>query len=56
MRWAARWAIASRGASGLTAIIDRERFQIYGRRLDEARRARDAWLAARKRYLGQTGS
>lgn len=47
LRWAARWAIASRGQSGLTAIIDRERFQIACRRLQEARRARDAWLSER---------
>lgn len=54
LRWAARWAIASRGQPGLAAIIDLERFQISCRRLQEARRARDAWLAARERHSGST--
>ena len=47
LRHVARWALASRGRSGLAAIIDRERFRIACRRLKEARRARDAWLAMR---------
>ena len=55
LRWAARWAIATRGQCGLTAIIDLERFQISCRRLQEARRARDAWLAARQRHVRSTG-
>lgn len=50
LRWTARWAIASRGQSGLTAIVDRERFQIACRRLRNARHARNAWLAARARH------
>lgn len=56
LRWAARWAIVSRGQPGLTAIIDLERFQISCRRLQEARRARDAWLAARERHFGSTAA
>ena len=47
LRYVARWALASRGQPGLAAIIDRERFRISCRRLKDARRARDAWLAMR---------
>ncbi|MDH3233688.1 MAG: hypothetical protein OEQ29_09165 [Alphaproteobacteria bacterium] len=50
LRWAARWAIASRRQTGLAAIVDLERFRIACRRLQEARRARDAWLAARQQH------
>jgi len=48
----ARWAAGSRGETGLTAISDREKFRIASRRMIEARLARDAWLEARRSYLG----
>lgn len=51
LRWAAHWAVNNRGQPGRAATVDRERFQIYCRRLNEARRARDAWQAARDRYF-----
>jgi hypothetical protein len=47
LRWAAHWAVNDRGQFGRAAIVDRGRFQIYRRRLNETRRARDAWQAAR---------
>lgn len=52
LRWAAHWAVnTNRGRSGRAAIVDRGRFRIYCRRLNEARRARDAWQAARDHYF-----
>ena len=52
LKSAARWAIASKDQSGLSASIDRERFRVSAVRLQEARYARAAWISARSRIFG----
>ena len=42
----AKWALQTRGKTGLTAITDREKFRIACRMMKEARILRDAWETA----------
>ena len=47
MKRAAKWAIEAKGKSGMSAIVDRERFASGAKGMKEARILRDDWIAHR---------